>query len=454
MPTQTVLDLIGNTPVIPARHLNTGQCQLFFKLENQNPGGSIKDRIALTMITAAETDGILKPGGTIVEATAGNTGLGLAVVASQKGYKLILVIPDKMSQEKILHLKALGAEIIMTRSDVGKGHPEYYQDIAARIAVEREAFFVNQFENPNNPRAHRETTGPEIWEQLEGRVDALVVGVGSGGMLSGIGGYLREKNPKLDIVLADPVGSILAPFINTGVMPDEVGSWIVEGIGEDFIPKNCDLSLVTHAYSISDRESITTARNVLAREGVICGPSSGTLISAALRYCRAQTEPKRVITFVCDSGNKYLSKMYNEHWLDDNGFIDRPVTHSLRDVIARPYHKGSAITVAPGDTLAAAYRKMRMYDVSQLPVMVKEQVQGIINETDILIAITGNPDGFQIKVAQAMAKTLHTVDAKTAPEELLHHFEGGYTVIVTDGDAFLGLITPVDLLTFLRKRVG
>ena len=449
----TILELIGNTPLVKVANLDTGPCELYLKLESQNPGGSIKDRIALAMIAAAEQSGQLTAGGTIVEATAGNTGLGLALVASQKGYKLILVIPDKMSQEKVFHLKALGAEVVMTRSDVGKGHPEYYQDMAERIAAERGAFYVNQFGNPANPKAHREGTGPEIWQQMGGDVDALVVGVGSGGTLTGLGGYLHEKNPAIDIVLADPKGSILAPYVNEGIMV-EAGSWVVEGIGEDFIPDNADLSLVDRAYSIPDEESIHTAREVLKREGIICGSSSGTLIAAALRYCRAQTTPKRVVTIVGDSGNKYLSKLYNEHWLDDHGFLPREETHSLRDVIARPYAKGSAVTVVPGDTLATAYRKMKMYDVSQLPVMVKERIEGIIDETDILLAIAGNPDGFQIKVAQAMVRDLLTVQADTPPQELVPQFSQGYVAIVLDGEQFLGLITPIDVLNYLRKRVG
>ncbi len=448
-----VLDLIGHTPLVKVNHLDTGLCTLYLKLENQNPAGSIKDRIALSMIEAAERDGLLKPGGTLVEATAGNTGLGLALVASQKGYKLTLVIPDKMSQEKIFHLKALGAEVVLTRSDVGKGHPEYYQDMAERIARETGGFYVNQFENPNNPATHERSTGPEIWTQMDQQIDAFVCGVGSGGTLTGMGRYLRKVSPKTEIILADPKGSILAPFVNEGVTI-EPGSWVVEGIGEDFIPANCDLSFVSQAYTIADDESITTAREVLKREGIICGSSSGTLIAAALRYCRAQTVPKRVVTLVCDSGNKYLSKMFNEHWLDDHGFSHRPLTHDLRDLIARPYRKGSAITTVPGDTLADAYRKMKQHDVSQLPVMVKEKIEGIIDETDILLAIAGNPDGFTIKVAQAMTRKLITVDVNTLPQDLVGTFQNGLVAIVLDGAEFLGLITPIDLLNYLRKRVG
>lgn len=453
-----ILSLIGHTPMVKLQHLDTGCCELYVKLESHNPGGSIKDRIALEMIAAAEQDGKLKPGGLLVEATAGNTGLGLALVASQKGYKLLLVIPDKMSQEKIFHLKALGAEVIITRSDVQKGHPDYYQDVAERIARETPgAYYVNQFENPHNPEAHYKTTGPEIVAQMDGNLDAMIVGVGSGGTLTGLGRYFAEHSPKTEIIIADPKGSILAPLINDGVQV-EAGSWIVEGIGEDFIPMVCDLRYTKKAYSITDAESIATARELLKKEGIICGSSSGTLIASALRYCREQTTPKRVVTFVCDSGNKYLSKIYNEYWLDDHGFVEREEQHSLRDLIIRPYQKGSAVTVGEGDTLQATYRKMKMYDMSQLPVMKKtkgeERIVGIINETDILVAVTGNPAGFTMKVAHAMTRELVTVDVNTPPQDLLATFKEGMVAIVMDGDDFVGLITPIDLLQYLRKRVG
>jgi len=445
--------LIGNTPIVKVNHIDTGLCDLFLKLESQNPGGSIKDRIALSMIDAAGRDGSLKPGGRLVEATAGNTGLGLALVAGQKGYGLTLVIPDKMSQEKIFHLKALGAEVILTRSDVGKGHPEYYQDMAQRIAAETGGFFVNQFENPNNPLAHERTTAPEIWDQMDGDVDAIVCGVGSGGTLTGVGRFFAAVDPHVEMVLADPSGSVLAPLVNDGVMI-QPGSWLVEGIGEDFVPKNCDLSLVKHAYTVTDNESIATAREVLKREGIICGSSSGTLIAAALRFCRAQSQPKRVVTFVCDSGNKYLSKIYNEYWLDDHGFVRKPETHDLRDIIARPYARHSAVVVGPDDTLQAAYWKMKMYDVSQLPVMQGEELIGIVAETDILLSVTARSGSFDLKVSQAMAKNLLTVDASASIDELLSVFNAGMTAIIVDGGAFLGLITPIDLLQYLRKRIG
>jgi cystathionine beta-synthase len=318
MTAKNILDTIGNTPIVELSNTDTGLCRLFLKLENQNPGGSIKDRVGLSMINEAEKQGKIKPGDCIVEATAGNTGLGLALVARAKGYKLVLVIPDKMSLEKINHLKALGVEIIMTRSDVVKGHPDYYQDLAERIAQERNAYYINQFENPANPLAHETSTAPEIWEQMEHRVDAIVVGVGSSGTITGLTRFFKKVAPQTEFVLADPEGSILADYINKGILRKYSGSWLVEGIGEDFIPSIADFSLTRKAYSISDQESFQTVHSLLRNEGVLAGSSTGTLLSAAIRYCKEQPIPKRVVTIACDSGNKYLSKMYNRSWLEEH----------------------------------------------------------------------------------------------------------------------------------------
>jgi len=316
-----VLDMIGNTPMLKVSNMDTGPCELFLKLEFMNPGGSIKDRIAVSMIEAAEREGKLKPGDTIIEATAGNTGLGLALVAASKGYPLQIIMPDKMSQEKVNNLKAMGAQVTMTRSDVQKGHPEYYQDMAARLAQEHGYFYVNQFTNQANVAAHYQTTGPEIWQQMNQDLDAFVCGVGSGGTLSGVGRYMREQNADMDLVLADPAGSILEPMVNRGETV-EAGSWLAEGIGEDFVPETCDIELANKAYAITDKEAFNTARELLVKEGIMVGSSSGTLIAAALRYCREQTEPKRVVTLACDTGNRYLSKLYNNDWMRANNLLD------------------------------------------------------------------------------------------------------------------------------------
>jgi cystathionine beta-synthase len=453
-PVGSVLDLIGNTPMVELKKLNAGPCRLFVKLENQNPGGSIKDRIALSMIEAAERDGRLKRDGTIVEATAGNTGLGLAQVGITKGYRLILIVPDKMSREKVQHLRALGADVRLTRSDVGKGHPEYYQDMAEKVAREIPgSFYVNQFANPANPVAHEKTTGPEIWEQLDHDVDAVVVGVGSGGTLSGLGRFFKSVSPKTEMVLADPVGSVLTPYVKSGVLI-EAGSWVVEGIGEDFIPPNADLSLVRQAYSIPDGESLMTARALLAKEGILAGSSSGTLLAAALRYCREQTKPKRVVTLVCDSGNKYLSKFYNDFWLIEQGLAERKKHGDLRDLVTRAYREGGTVSVGPGDTLLTAYSRMRGADVSQLPVLDEGRLAGILDESDILTAVEGadeqRGERFKAPVSSAMTRDLHTVQAKEKLDALLPIFERNEVAIVMDGKEFVGLITRIDLINHLR----
>ncbi|MDQ0464643.1 cystathionine beta-synthase [Caulobacter ginsengisoli] len=446
----SALDLIGRTPMVEVTHIDTGPCRLFLKLENQNPGGSIKDRIARSMIDAAEKDGTLKPGGTIIEATAGNTGLGLAQVATVKGYKLILIVPDKMAREKILHLRAMGVDVRITRSDVGKGHPEYYQDMAQTIAQKTGAFFVNQFENPANPAAHYATTGPEILDQMDGDIDAMVVGVGSGGTLTGLGRYFKEASPKTQMILADPKGSILYDYVNTGTY-GEAGSWIVEGIGEDFIPVNAQMDLVSKAYEITDRESVETARELLQKEGILAGSSSGTLLAAALKYCRAQTEPKRVVSLVCDTGAKYLTKMFNDMWVAAHGFEDRTTHNDLRDLIAKRYAEGGVIVIGPDDTLLTAYNRMRSADISQLPVVDHGKLVGILDESDVLNALAKSEDGLSSKVGSAMTARVHTLQSHLPIDSLNPVFERDEVAVVMDGEELLGLITRVDLINHLRR---
>ncbi len=433
--------------------MDTGVCRLFVKLENQNPTGSIKDRVALAMIEAAERDGRLQPGGTVVEATAGNTGLGLALVAVAKGDRVLLVIPDKMSQEKISHVRALGADVRLTRSDVGRGHPEYYQDVAARLAAEIPGgFYVNQFANPANPLAHETSTGPEIWDQMEHDVDAVVCGVGSSGTITGLSRFFLGVQPDMEMVLADPEGSILTPYLKSGVL-GQAGSWSVEGIGEDFIPDIADLSRVRAAYSITDEESFATARDLLRREGILGGSSTGTLLAAALRYCREQTRPKRVVTFICDSGNKYLSKMYNDFWMAEQGFIRRAPQGDLRDLILHRHEAGEVIAVGPDDSLSTAFKRMRTADVSQLPVVdLTGAVVGILDESDILVKVHSDPTHFHAQVGLAMTDRLETLSPTAGIDDLLQVFDRGRVAIIMDGTRFLGLITRSDLLSYLRLQ--
>jgi cystathionine beta-synthase len=448
-----VLDLIGNTPLVEVTRLDAGRCHLFLKLEHQNPGGSIKDRIALSMIEDAERQQKIKPGSLIVEATAGNTGLGLALVATLKGYRLLIVVPDKMSQEKIFHLRAMGAQIVMARSDVKKGHPEYYQERAAEIARKTPgAFYINQFANPANPRAHEESTAPEIWAQMKHDVDAVVAGVGTGGTITGLSRFFAHASPETDIVLADPEGSVLSNYVKTGRISTDVGSWLVEGIGEDFLPPVCDLSRVKKAYSIPDAEAFAVLRTLLKTEGIMAGTSSGTLIAAALRYCREQASPKRVVTLVCDSGNKYLSKVYNDYWMLDHGFIKRETYGDLRDLISRRHKEHAVATVNADETVNAAYQRMKLYDVSQLPVLKDGKIVGIVTEEDILLEVYENPEHFKEPVTAAMESNLVTVPPDAPVEKLKEIFERGMVAIVVDGEEFLGLITRIDLLNWLRRR--
>lgn len=448
-----ILEMIGNTPMLELSRLDTGPCRLFAKMESMNPGNSIKDRIAVYMIEAAENQGLLKPGGHIVEATAGNTGLALALVASQRDYTLSVVVPDKMSDEKISHLRAMGATVVLARSDVSKGHPEYYQEVAERLAAnDPNAFYINQFSNDANCLAHYETTAPEIWEQMDGDIDAFVAGVGSGGTVSGIGKFLKEKNDEIVMVLADPEGSILAPKVNEG-RDVEAGSWLVEGIGEDFVPSILDLGYVDTAYAISDGEAFHTARELLRVEGVLAGSSVGTLLAAALKYCRAQTEPKRVVTLICDNGAKYLSKMFNDYWMIDNGFIKREQHGDLRDLIARRHLHQEDFVLSADLPLNQAIKRMAMYDVSQMVVLEDRNVVGIIDESDVLMAMVHDNKSADRPVSDFMTRRLETVSPNASINDLIPIFRADRVAIVKDSEQYFGLITKIDLINYLRKKL-
>jgi len=447
-----VLEMVGRTPMLEISKLDTGACALFLKLELLNPAGSIKDRIGVSMIEEAEIRGDLKPGGTIVEATAGNTGLGLALVAAQKGYRVVLVLPDKMSQEKIFNLRAMGAEVILTRSDVEKGHPEYYQDLGARLARERGWYHVNQFGNPDNPKAHAETTGPEILEQMDGRVDAVVVGIGSSGTITGLTQCFRDRLPSVEMILADPEGSVLADQVNKGGY-EKAGSWLVEGIGEDFIPEICDFSMCRKAYSIPDAESFATAREILRAEGLLVGSSTGTLVAGAMRYCREQKTAKRVVTFACDTGNKYLSKLFNDFWMEDQGFIQRKRHGDLRDLVGRPHDERATVTVGPGDVLTTAHNRLRNAGFSQLPVMESDRLVGFIDEDDIMRHAFGDPERFNDPVRAAMHTNFLTVEPDFALRNLVALLDVQPYAAVMDDGQFQGLITRADVLNYLRRQM-
>ncbi len=391
--------------------------------------------------------------GTIIEATAGNTGLGLALIAAQKNYRLILVVPDKMSREKIFHLRALGATVLLTRSDVNKGHPAYYQDYARRLADETPgAFYIDQFNNDANPLAHATSTAPELYQQLEGDIDAIVVGVGSGGTLGGLQAWFAEHSPKTEFILADPAGSILADQVDTGRYGETGSGWSKDR--RRFYPAAGQAGGVHTAYRVSDREAFHTARQLLQVEGVLAGSSTGTLLSAALRYCRAQSRPKRVVTFACDSGNKYLSKMFNDDWMRQQGLIARPEQGDLSDFIALRHDEGATVTAAPDDTLAAVFTRMRLYDISQLPVLEDGRVVGIVDEWDLIRHVQGDRQRFSLPVSEAMSRHVETLDKRAPESELQAILDRGLVAVIADNTRFLGLVTRSDVLTAWRNRVA
>ena len=347
----------------------------------------------------------------------------------------------------------MGAQVVMARSDVAKGHPEYYQDVAKRLADEHGWFFVNQFSNDANVEAHYKTTGPELWQQMEGNVDAVVVGVGSGGTVTGVGRYIKEQNPDVEIILADPEGSVLTPLVNEGKVV-QAGSWLVEGIGEDFVPSITDLDLVSKAYWISDKESFNVARELLRLEGVLAGSSTGTLVAAALKWCKEQSEPKRVVTFACDHGSKYLSRMFNDYWMLDQGFTDRETHGDLRDLIARRHSTKEDFTLEESLPVIQAMKNMRLYDISQMAVLnASGQVAGILDESDILLAVTNDSANFKKPVSEFMTRELSTLTADSSIDELMPLFAEDKVAIVFDQENYLGLITKIDLINHLRKQL-
>ena len=451
----SLLSLIGNTPMLKLTAFDTGPCELFVKLESHNPGGSIKDRVGLAIIEAAEQSGELKPGGTIIEATAGNTGIGLALVAAIKGYKIILVIPDKMSREKILHLEGLGAQIVLTRSDVPEGHPEYYQDLARKIVAETPgSFLANQFSNPANPMIHRTTTGPEIWAQMDGKLDAVVAGVGSGGTITGMAEFFKEKDPNVQMVVADPEGSIVADAVLKGSFSYEGGSWLVEGVGEDFIPDNLNVGLLHDAEVVTDKEAFQTLQVLITEEGVLGGSSTGTLVAGAVKWCQKQTSPKRVVTFICDTGNKYLSKAFNKSWLLDNDLIDVTLAGDLTDLVNRRADHGDMISVTPSDTLMTAYKRMRASDISQIPVLEEGALVGVLDEEDLLFNVSKSKAAFGQQVSEFMATDLDVLSADASEEALMEILTQGKVAIIYQGDTFVGFITKVDLINHYRTKIS
>jgi cystathionine beta-synthase len=448
----TFLDAMGDTPLVRLNHITRGiRPTVLAKLEMLNPGGSVKDRIGIRMIEAAEHAGLLKPGSTIVEPTSGNTGHGLAIAAAIRGYKCIFVMPDKMSQEKISLLRAYGAEVVICPTAVAPESPESYYRVADRLAEEIPgAFQPNQYFNPENPRTHYETTGPEIWRQTDGTLDVFVTGVGTGGTISGVGRYLKERKPDVTIVGADPEGSVYSG--------DQPRPYLVEGIGEDFWPATFDPSVVDRYVKVSDRDSFRTARAVTTREGILVGGSAGTAVFAALHVARELDEAKTVVVLLPDTGRQYLSKMYSDSWMLQHGMLDRPDVVRVEEVlIAKHTELPPLITVGAHDKVRQAVDRLQASNISQAPVVREDstdvsQFVGSIRDRELLDRIFRDPDALQADVAEVMAPPIAMVEFDDPIESAFGELEHGPAVLVTKSGQVLGVLTRSDLLDFLAHR--
>jgi cystathionine beta-synthase len=443
----SILQSVGWTPLVRLRRLAVDvPAAVCVKVESLNPGGSVKDRVGMAMIAEAEQRGWLRPGGTIIEATAGNTGVGLAMVAAVKGYRCIFVLPDKMSSEKILLLKAYGAEVVVTATNVAPDSPESYNGVADRLAREIPgAWRPNQFTNLANPEIHYRTTGPEIWEQTEGRITAFVAGVGTGGTLSGVARYLKERKPDVKIIGADPEGSVLS-----GGTPRP---WKVEGIGEDFVPRTFNSQLVDDWVRVSDTESFHYARALSRREGILAGGSSGTNVAAALHYARRLTRDDVVVTLVCDTGRNYLSKFFDDAWLSANKLVlhEQPA-HSLGDLL-KVRGRRQLVTISPDATVADAIEAMQSAGISQLPVLQDGKPVGGIQEVTLARVLHDNTDPEAVKVADVMARPLPVLDAAVHIDEAYRLLLSGNTgvLVLADGKV-TDIITRIDLVQYWQQE--
>lgn len=442
----SILSCIGRTPLVRLQSVAQGvKCPIYVKQECMNPGGSVKDRVGLAMITDAERRGLLKPGGTIIEATAGNTGVGLAMVAAVRGYRCIFVLPDKMAQEKILLLKAYGAEIVITPTNVPPDSPESYAGVADRLTREIPgAWRPNQFANLANPDIHYRTTGPEIWQETQGRVTVFVAGVGTGGTLTGCGRYLKEQNPEVKVIGADPEGSVLS-----GSMPK---SWKVEGIGEDFVPKTLNSQIVDEWIRISDKDSFYAARAMARKEGMLLGGSAGTNVAAALQYARRLSEKDLVVVIGCDTGRNYLSKFYNDAWLAENGLAQgEPTTDTVGDLVKR--HGGrQLIAISPDMTLNQAIEVLQSKNISQLPVLKDGQAVGSIQEITLARLLHDGVD-VKTKLGDLMAKPLPQLDVGVHIDEAYRLLQAGNTgVLATQNGKVVDIITRIDLISYWNRK--
>lgn len=450
----SILSAIGNTPLVRLTKVCQGiESELLVKCEFTNPGGSVKDRIGVALIEDAERRGLLKPGGTIVEATSGNTGMGLAIAAAAKGYKSVFVLPDKMSTEKIKNLRAFGARVIVTPTAVAPDDPRSHYMVSRKIAQETpNAFFTNQYDNLANRDAHYKSTGPEIWRQTDGKVDAFVAGMGTGGTITGTGMFLKEKNKNVEVIGVDPIGSILHDYFKTGkVVPAH--SYKVEGIGEDLFPQNLDFKILSDIIQVSDRDAFQMTRKLLLQEGLFVGPSAGAAVVAAIKYARAQKTKKRIVVLLPDSGNRYMSKAFDDDWMRENGFLEDGLG-TIRDLIqvVHPPFRKSLITTTPDETVAHIVHVMRDKGISRIPVLRDKKAVGLVSENSLLSALFSGKVKNDDKLSGVVEEAVVTIGMDDQVERLSQAISAGLTPLVIENGEVVSIITKIDLITYLSSR--
>ncbi len=452
-----ILETIGHTPIVKLNRVASEvSSNIYAKVEFFNPGGSVKDRVGAYIVEKAEKSGKLKPGGTIIEATSGNTGMGLAIAAAVKGYKCIFVMPDKMSDEKIQTLRAFGAKVVVTPTAVMPDDPRSYYCVAKKLVeITPNSFYANQYHNPDNPEIHYMTTGPEIWEQTGGKIDAFVAGVGTGGTISGTAKYLKEKNPKIKIIAVDPLGSILHDYFKTKTMNVQPKVYKIEGIGEDFLPSNVHFKMIDDFFQVGDKESFMMCRDLVLKEGIFAGVSCGSAVVGAIKYAQTLKEKQNIVVLLPDSGNRYLSKAFNDAWMRDNGMLDSPLHIDTVDdlLIALGGKVNEVISAKHTDSIEDVINIMKKHGVSQLPVFTEGQLSGVIEESDLIHPLVSGLVKPSDRILNFMRGTVIMVEPSDKLQKLSDMFSKGYVALVKDHAGILRIITKIDFISYLGERL-
>lgn len=448
----TVLDLVGNTPLVRLQKLNAGiDATILLKMESANPGGSVKDRIGIAMLEAAERDGLIKPGDLIIEPTSGNTGIGLALAARLKGYQCLFVMTDKASSERVRYLKALGADVLIVSSAAKMSSPEYYWNTAHRLASELpNAHMLNQYDNPANPAIHERTTGPEIWADTDGTITHFVAGIGTGGTITGTSRFLKKMNPKIKVIAADPVGSSIKTFKETGRLVEAL-PYLIEGVGQERIPGNLDLNVIDEIMNITDKDAFMTARALAREEGIFCGGSSGMNIAAALKVGALLPKEAVVVAIICDTGERYLTKHHNDEWLKEKSLLEND-RFMVRDVLATKRNRGSLpsmISVVPEAMVQEALSLMSSYEVSDLPVIANEEFVGIVRENKLMSAVIEDRTNIERTVTDYMERPAPVMDAHDDVSAAITRLKDNPLVMVREFGRLVGVLTRHDVLDYL-----